>query len=43
MALTIDVVAALRETPVLFATLLRRWFLKEAFTPRRVQIGRAHV
>ena len=29
-------VAALRETSVLFAVLLGAWFLKEAFTPRRV-------
>lgn len=29
-------VAALRETSVLFAALLGSWFLKEAFTPRRV-------
>jgi len=29
-------VAALRETSVLFAALLGAWFLKEAFTPRRM-------
>jgi phosphonate utilization associated putative membrane protein len=29
-------VAALRETSVLFAVLLGRWFLREPFTPRRV-------
>jgi phosphonate utilization associated putative membrane protein len=29
-------VAALRETSVLFAALLGSWFLKEAFTPRRI-------
>lgn len=29
-------VAALRETSVLFAALLGAWFLKEAFTPRRI-------
>ena len=29
-------VAALRETSVLFAALLGAWFLKEAFTPRRL-------
>ena len=29
-------VAALRETSVLFAVLLGAWFLKEAFTPKRV-------
>jgi phosphonate utilization associated putative membrane protein len=32
----IATVAALRETSVLFAVLLGAWFLKEAFTPRRV-------
>jgi len=32
----VAVVAALRETSVLFAALLGSWFLKEAFTPRRV-------
>jgi phosphonate utilization associated putative membrane protein len=29
-------VAALRETSVLFAALIGMWFLKEAFTPRRI-------
>jgi phosphonate utilization associated putative membrane protein len=32
----VALVAALRETSVLFAALLGSWFLKEAFTPRRV-------
>lgn len=31
----VAVVAALRETSVLFAALLGSWFLKESFTPRR--------
>lgn len=31
----VAMVAALRETSVLFAALLGTWFLKEAFTPRR--------
>ena len=35
-------VAALRETSVLFAALLGSWFLKEAFTLRRV-LGTATI
>ncbi|UUZ65729.1 EamA family transporter [Polaromonas sp. P1(28)-13] len=35
-------VAALRETSVLFAALLGSWFLKEAFTLRRV-VGTAVI